>query len=669
MHHSAPLIVGVVPPTEDHLRPQDILEQPLRSAVELRLDLDGAWQAVLERPGALEDRVRWLRHDVSSVSPPPLVIASCRRAQDGGRFDGTEEQRLAVLAACADVCDLVDVESGVKADVPAARTIRSFHDMHGVPGDLPGLLAAMREQGGALFKIAGMARRLSDTLTIRDFLKDHSDVSAFMMGELGVPSRILGPLWGSALNYSALGVGEIAAGIVEFRRMVALYRAHEISPNWEFYGVTGRSVAHSLSPALHNVALAHQHQRRVYLPLAAKDADDLLEFAERLPLSGASVTIPFKQTLLPKCRKLDDAAVATGAVNTIVRLPDGGYRGKNTDVQGFLDAAKTRYGRTLFGRTALVLGAGGAARAVVHGLRKEGTRVLVWSRRTEQATELAQALGVQAVEDVSGLKDRCDLLVNATPCGMNGYPEHAQPWPMLQALLAPDCLVFDLVYEPSETPLLTCALDEDISACNGLGMLRRQAALQAAAFGYKLRLDLPEPPMVSRHVWLIGGRAAGKTALARELAVRLHRRAVDLDEQIELRAQERIQDMFARGARSAFRQLETLLLEHVAAGKPDAVIAAGAGAVEEKVNIRRMRDSGVVLFIDTPQDWMVRRLEESIERPSLTGKPVAKESPGIMARRRPLYERAAHIRIEVTEQDVRRQAGAIADRLAEFGRL
>lgn len=660
-----PLVVGVTPITGKLQRPHTIPDEPTRTAVELRLDIGAGWHTVLNDPDKFADLIDWFTDDIAETSPPPLVIATCRRKQDGGEFNGDESQRLQILEMCGKLCDFVDVESGVTAKVPEARTIRSFHDFKGVP-DFDVVANDLALEGGAIYKIVGTAKRLSDNLAVREFLQDRLDATAFLMGEYGLPSRVLALSWGSRMTYGSLTGGAIAPGMVDFQRLVNLYQAQEIDAAFELFGITGKHVSHSLSPAMHNIALKTLQRRAVYLPLAAADVQDFVQFARGVKLTGASVTVPFKEEIVARCSKLDEITESIGAANTLISLDSGGYRGRNTDVPGFVEDLKIEYNRPLFGRKALVLGAGGAARAVVYGLRREGVAVDVWSRNPEQATELCGSLGGNAVSTLGG---KADLLINATPCGMQGEHagEIAMPWQTLEPHLAHDALVYDLVYEPEATPLLKLAKQAKLQTVNGLGMLRRQAALQAKIFGYRLLFDVAEPPKHNEHIWLVGYRGAGKSALARELAIKLRRRAVDTDKQIELVGGASIAEVFKSQGEDAFRLLEIDAVAKAAAAIPDAVIAVGGGAVERPENIRAMRASGTVIFLDVPVDALVTRLSaDDGDRPSLTGRDVAEEVAEVLARRMPLYERAAHIVFEVEDKPIRELAGEITSKLAEF---
>lgn len=664
------MVVGVTSIVGETRRPQNIPEQPTRTAVEIRLDLGAGWHQVLNDRSVLTERVAWLSADIDETSPPPVIIASCRRKQDGGEFNGDEKQRLQVLQLCGKICDYVDIESGVQADVPPSKILRSFHDFKGVP-DFDEVADRLAREGGALLKIIGTASCLADNLKVRDFLDGRLDATAFLMGEYGVPSRILALMWGSRMTYASLGGEALAPGMIDFQRLVNLYRAALIESDFELFGITGAHVGHSLSPALHNVALKESRQRRVYLPLAAASVDDFLAFARATSLVGASVTVPFKEEVLKRCEKLDEAAEKSGAVNTLIRLKDGGYRGRNTDVQGFADDIRVEYGKSLFGRTALVLGAGGSARAVVQALRQQRVGVRIWARRIEQAEALCKELGGEPIADVSEIGARVDLLINTTPCGMEGEHEGeiALPWSTLKPLMAHDGLIYDLVYEPDETPLMKSAESDGFRALNGLGMLRLQGALQAGIFGYKLHYDVVEPARVPEHIWLVGYRGAGKSALARELAIRLRRRAVDTDTQIALHEGVPVAKLFEERGDDAFRKLERDAVTKAAAGKPDAIIAVGGGAVEREENIKAMRASGTVVFLDAHEEALVKRLAGDQDRPSLTGRPVHEEVHEVLQRRLPLYRRAAHIDFAVTDKPIRELAGELADKLAEFGKL
>ncbi len=239
--------------------------------------------------------------------------------------------------------------------------------------------------------------------------------------------------------------------------------------------VIGEPVGHSLSPALHNAAFRALDLDWVYLAfeVVSGDAGRALAGMSSLGIDGMSVTMPHKSDVARLVDRLSPIAAELGAVNTVVRR-DGRLVGENTDGDGFVAALRADEGIDPEGRRFLVLGAGGAARAVVRAVAAAGAdEVLVVARRPE-AAEMAAALGhhvgrVGRIEQAGEV----DVVVDATPAGMSGTADRLAIDP---DRLAPGQLVVDLVYEPLVTPLVAEARARGVAAVNGLGMLVHQAA-------------------------------------------------------------------------------------------------------------------------------------------------------------------------------------------------
>jgi len=244
-------------------------------------------------------------------------------------------------------------------------------------------------------------------------------------------------------------------------------------------GVCGWPVAHSRSPLIHGYWLARHHiegayERFAVLPLGFAD------FAASIGvdgLVGANVTVPHKEAAFAACDRLTDSARATGAVNTLWR-EDGALWGDNTDVAGFLatlDAEAPGWGDHV--DSAVVLGAGGVARAIVHGLVSRGVeRIAIVNRTGSRAAALAERFGPAAHaagwDDLPQLLAKAGLLANATILGMAGQP----PLDVALTSLKPEAVVADVVYVPLTTPLVEAAWRRGCVAVGGLGMLLRQAA-------------------------------------------------------------------------------------------------------------------------------------------------------------------------------------------------
>jgi shikimate dehydrogenase len=247
-----------------------------------------------------------------------------------------------------------------------------------------------------------------------------------------------------------------------------------LSGHTRVVGVIGDPVTHSLSPTLHNAAFEAVGLDWVYVafPVARGRATEAVAAVSALGLAGLNVTMPHKEDVADACDELTEDAAALRSVNTVVALPDGRTLGDSTDGPGFLDAL-AEDGIDVAGTPVLVLGAGGAARAVILALGRAGATVTVAARRPAAADEAAAlAPGADAVAIGAVDPSPYPLVVNATPLGMSG----GDPLPVDPEALHAKQAVVDLVYHPADTPLLTAARAKGAVAVNGLGMLLHQAA-------------------------------------------------------------------------------------------------------------------------------------------------------------------------------------------------
>ena len=252
-------------------------------------------------------------------------------------------------------------------------------------------------------------------------------------------------------------------------------------------GLIGYPLGHSLSPKIHTAALKACELEGDYslFPIPPDDNQGLKDLLTRIrsgEMTGLNVTIPHKQNVVELMDELTPTAKAIGAVNTIYRR-ENKLIGDNTDAAGFLSDLKRfltlEYGSSLPQKNALILGAGGSARAVVHALLNDGWQVTVSARRTEQAEQLVfsfprHSLRITDYEEFILHPSSFILIVNTTPIGMKPNVDQS-PWP--ENLPFPKAIIYDLVYNPRETKLVKDARAQGLSATTGLGMLIEQAAL------------------------------------------------------------------------------------------------------------------------------------------------------------------------------------------------
>lgn len=424
--------------------------------VELRLD----GVADVDVAGALADRRL-------------PVIVTCRPVWQGGLFDGDEGTRLAILERAWELgAEFVDVEDGAAdafvARVQGRRIVRSYHDFEGLPADAETRLRRLAQSGAEVVKLAVTAHRLADVVTLKQLASQVAGRGVLLaMGPAGVTSRLLAARLGSRWTYAG---DHVAPGQLPLARMRDEFRVQAIGGDTAIYGVVGQPVEHSLSPSMHNAAFHAAGLDAVYVPLAAASFDDFLTFARAFDVRGASITAPFKQEAWKAAVSTDDLAGRLGAVNTLM-AGDGGWNARNTDVEGFLAPLA---GRDLSRQRVAVLGAGGAARAVTEALHGRAARVTVYARRLDAATAVAGLTSAATGAWPPHAAD-WDVLVNTTPVGTT--PEVTRAPIALDGALA-GRLVYDLVYNPPDTALLSRARALGAETIGGLPMLVAQAAAQ-----------------------------------------------------------------------------------------------------------------------------------------------------------------------------------------------
>ena len=423
-----------------------------------------------------------------AASPAVKSLATCRRTASGGLFGGSAEAELRVLLAAAH-CGFFSVDLSLESAealpsdtvsrlrAAGASVLLSWHDFERT-GDLRAVLARMRRFAPDLCKVVPTAGTLGDTLPVLELLREaggqQAPIIGVSMGEAGVLTRVLGVREGSAFTFAAATPEEATApGQITAQTLRDLYRMDTLTAATQIYGVAGDPIRSSLSPLMLNTAFHKANLDAVYLPLLTRDATELFQMARALPLAGFSVTMPLKQAILPFLDRLDPLAAQIGAVNTVRRETDGTYTGFNTDAAGITAPLEQRL--SLRGARVLVLGAGGAARAAVFACAGCGAEVSVLNRTRATAASLAEESGATLLspEDLPGA-DIFDVLIQATPAGMRGnataMPMGAEP---LRARL-----VFDLVYNPLETPLLAAARARGLETISGAEMFVAQGARQ-----------------------------------------------------------------------------------------------------------------------------------------------------------------------------------------------
>ena len=462
-------------------------------AVVAAADSGVMWRQLLaatKKSRTIELRLDWLTGDAEiqrfirrlpSTPKGVTLLATCRRRQAGGRYRGSIASQLvhlsdAVRAGCgwydlevesASLCppELLEVLLG-----PGKRLV-SAHFFRTMPPNLPALADQLFQGKPNGIKIAAHCDTLAEWQKLAEFGRTRRDLITIPMGDVALPARVLSVREPNGFAYAPVQ-NATAPGQVSLEEMKNLYRADKLTGKTKVYGVIGNPVGHSLSPLMHNTGFAECRIDAVYLPFFVERLTDFVEAIRLLGIKGFSVTIPHKENILAHLDECDPLAVQIGAVNTVVVSANGKLHGYNTDYVGVLQALEKRV--RLRGSRVLIVGAGGAARAVAFALAQAGASVGICARRQKKALVIAKAVGGSLVDWDRLRFEFFDAIVNATPVGMHPF-ENESP---LEARDLNCRLVFDTIYRPQTTKLLQLAKRRGIETVSGVEMFVAQGVAQ-----------------------------------------------------------------------------------------------------------------------------------------------------------------------------------------------
>ncbi|XP_057782428.1 bifunctional 3-dehydroquinate dehydratase/shikimate dehydrogenase, chloroplastic-like isoform X2 [Salvia miltiorrhiza] len=311
------------------------------------------------------------------------------------------------------------------------------------------------------------------------------------VGDRGLISQLLGPKYGAFIVSGSLN-GKTEPGLPPLASIRQIYKLHYMDSHTKIFGVVSNPVGHSKGPLLHNPAFRHTGYNGIYVPLLVDDINEFFRVYSCNDFAGFSVGIPHKETAVSCCDEVDPLALLIGAVNTIIRRPsDGLLVGYNTDCEACItaieDAFRQRHNvnghvSPISGRLFVLIGAGGAGRAMAFGARSRGARVVIFNRSFERAKALAAAVSGEALpyECLNEFRpEKGMILANSSAIGMDPNPQQT---PICKAALTSYELVFDAVYTPRNTRLLQEAAEVGAIVVSGVEMFIRQALGQFKLF-------------------------------------------------------------------------------------------------------------------------------------------------------------------------------------------
>lgn len=478
------LVVTITAPTVEQALHETKTLHPTVAIIEWRLDCLADF--------SLPDIISALPHFTR-----PMIL-TLRSAKQGGKMIVAEPQRLAwleqlVLTKPAYLDCEADVSPAffqkLKRLSPSTQLIASYHDFQSTPVDLAKLLTSMQTCQADIYKLITFANCTLDSLRMLRMVQQFSPklpLVGHCMGEFGIPSRILGKMLGNHFTYAAINHEHPAApGQISLQEMIETYRFNKLNVDTKVYALLGDPVSSSKGHLLHNAVYTQLDIPAVYVKLCIKTAElaEFFELITNLPFRGFSITMPHKQSVLPFLSSMTARAKKIGAVNTIKITPEG-LMGDNTDGLGALQAITTTL--NLSGKKAIILGAGGSAKAIALSAHEAGAKLTILNRTLYTAEQLAAECNGQAGtwEDIARIiAQPYDLIINTLPITAFTPALLSQ----LQALFQCKPLTMDILYNPPISALRQLAIHAGCTTISGLAMFINQALAQLSYW-----FDYPE---------------------------------------------------------------------------------------------------------------------------------------------------------------------------------
>ncbi len=420
----------------------------------------------------------------------PLII-TLRSVQNGGYYQNSEPDRLTCLRQLAELePEYIDLEYDVDPlfieafhkHYPNCKIIRSYHNFSHTPDDLSAILQRMQHPAVDSYKVVTKAQSSIDSLRMAHFVKEHPaqfNLTGHCMGELGSPSRILGAIVGNQFHYASVGTHIPAPGCLALTTLVNTYRLQRLNADTAVYALLGDPVEHSIGHIFHNQQFVTLQANAVYLKftLNAEELTDFFQVSKALPFKGFSITMPLKTAVLPFVDTVETEFQALGAVNTL-RLHQGKISAINTDGSGAIQALQQHI--QIRGSTLLLLGAGGAAKAIAHQACRSGAQISIVNRSLANAKQLAAAVEGEFYDFSTFAKFNhkpFDIIINTLPNKVFPIERCLQ---LIRSVMADETVLMNIDYSQANSDLkqlIPCKLIE------GQQMFERQALQQLVYWG------------------------------------------------------------------------------------------------------------------------------------------------------------------------------------------